>query len=320
MKMQKSTQWTFALALGLSSSLHAQTVKNPNIPRTMAASGDSITAGALAGFKRSDAHNPLVIFKFLYFIGKLGYTGSINAFESRARSWATGNSPRVRTHASRLKELNAAANSTLQAYNASVSGATSHDIKVQIDSILSWSNKSLGQGSPDYVMIAIGANDICQDSNSEMTPVSTYANNVRNAVFRVLDANPNARVMVSGIPNLNHLRNVAEDSWLGLPPVSTCKQMWALHKFCNNVLLEKDINKRNEVTKRIYAYQDEIEYIRRDANARFGNDRMRFAYDVYNYGFTDDEISIDCFHPNIHGQQALSDVTWKKSWWSHLKP
>ncbi len=320
MKMQKSTHWTLALALGLSSSLNAQTVKKIEIPKTMAASGDSITAGALAGFKRTDAHNPLVIFKFLYYLGKVGYTRSIFAFESRARSWATGSSSRVRTHASRLKELNAANNTALQVYNASVSGSTSHNIKIQIDYILDWSRKSLGQGAPDYVMIAIGANDICQNSNSEMTPVSTYANNVRNAVYRVLDANPNARVMVSGIPNLNHLRNVAENSWLGLPPVSTCKQMWAFHKFCNNVLLEKDVNKRNEVTKRIFAYQDEIEYIRRDANSRYGEDRVRFAFDVYNYAFSDDEISIDCFHPNTQGQQALSDVTWKKSWWSHLKP
>lgn len=321
MKMQKSTHWTLALALGLSSSLNAQTdYPKASIPKTMAASGDSITAGALAGFKRSDAHNPLVIFKFLYFIGKVGYTRSIYAFESRARSWATGDSPKVRTHASRLNELNASSNSRLAAYNASVSGATSHDIKIQIDSILSWSHKTLGQGAPDYVMLAIGANDACQNTNSEMTPVSTYANNVRNAIFRILEASDSSRVLVSGIPDLNHLRNVAEDSWLGLPPVSTCKQMWALHKFCNNVLVEKDLSKRAEVTKRIFAYQDELEYIRQEANARFGKDRVRFAFDVHNYRFTDDEISIDCFHPNVHGQQALSDVTWKKTWWSHLKP
>lgn len=315
MKMRKFAKWTIALALGLSTSPLQST---ESIPQNMAAVGDSITAGALAGFKRSDGHNPLVLFKLLYYIGKVGYKRSLLAFESRGRSWATGDSRKVRTHFNRLRELNDG--EKLAAYNAAVSGSTSHNIKDQIDHVLSWSNKNLAQGSPDYVLIGIGSNDACQNNNSGMTSAATYANNVRNAVFRVLDANPNAKVMISGIPNLVHLRNVAENSWLGAPPLTTCKDMWATHNFCNNVLLEKDRSKLEEVTKRLWEYQDELEFIRRDANARFGFDRVRFSYEVYNYGFSDDDISIDCFHPNTKGQQILADVTWKKSWWKNLAP
>ena len=313
MKTPKRARWTLALALGLSSGLiHSKTP----LPKNMAAIGDSITAGALAGFKRSDAHNPLIIFKLLYFIGKVGYLRSLNAFESRNRSWATGSSSQVRTHYTRLREMARAEGQELAAYNAAVSGSTSYNIKEQVDAVLRWSNRSLGQGAPDYVLLAIGANDACQNLNEWMTPVSQYANNIRNAVYKILEANPNSKVLVSGIPNLEHLRRVAENSWLGLPPMSTCKNMWATHNFCNNVLLEPNPEKVRDVTKRIWAYQDEIEYIRRDADARFGKDRVRFSYEVHNYAFTDDEISIDCFHPNTKGQQVISDVTWKKSWWT----
>lgn len=316
MKKPLRKQWTLTLALGLSSSLNAHTP----IPETMAASGDSITAGALAGFKRSDAHNPILIAKFLYILGKIGYMGSLNALEARQRSWATGEGSKVRTHARRLMELNQSEGQKLKVYNAAVSGATSYNIKEQIDSILNWSHKSLGQGAPDYVLLAIGANDACQDINDEMTSSRAYSNNIRNAVYRILEANSNSRILISGIPNLEHLRNVAENSWLGLPPLSKCKDMWALHKFCNNVLLEKDPAKREEVTLRLLEYHKEIEQIRNEANANFGNDRVRFSQEVFNYKFSDDDISLDCFHPNSDGQQIISDLTWKNSWWSHLKP
>ncbi|MEZ4815942.1 MAG: SGNH/GDSL hydrolase family protein [Bdellovibrionota bacterium] len=316
MKMPIRTQWIFALALGLSSSLNAKT----QLPQNMAAIGDSITAGALAGFKRTDAHNPLVGFKFLYFLGKAGYMHSLRAFESRSRSWAAGDGSKVLTHARRILKLNDFSKKELPVYNAAVSGSTSYDINEQVSSVLSWSRKELKQGAPDYVLLAIGANDACQDTNEEMTPASAYGNNVRNAVFKVLEANPNAQVFISGIPNLDHLRNVAENSWLGLPPLSTCKDMWALHKFCNNVLLEKDPRKREEVTERLLEYFDEIEAVKAEANARFGSDHVRFGREVYNYNFSDNDISIDCFHPNAKGQQILSDITWKKSWWSNLIP
>jgi len=294
MKKPLRKQWALALALGLSSSLNAQT----RIPQTMAASGDSLTAAALAAFKRSDAHNPILIAKFLFLLGKIGYMGSLHAFEARQRSWATGDGSRVRSHARRLMELNEAQGTELKAYNAAVSGATSYDIQEQIDAILKWSRKTTSQNAPDYVLLAIGANDACYDTNEEMTPTSTYSNHVRNAVYKTLDANPNTRILISGIPNLEHLRNVAENSWLGLPPLSKCKDIWAVHKFCNNVLLENDPAKRHEVTLRLIDYHKEIEKIRLDANNRYGKDRVRFSQDVYNYKFSDDDISIDCFHPN----------------------
>lgn len=317
MKTPKCALWTIALALGLSSSL---VNANNSIPQNMAAVGDSITAGALAGFKRTDGHNPFLLFKILYYFGKMGYMGSLNAFESRGRSWATGNSKKVQTHYNRLKGLSEKEGHALAAYNAAVSGASSYQMKEQVDAVLSWSQRTSKVGSPDYVLMAIGANDACKNIGEEMTPVSTYSNNIRNAVYRILDANPNSKVFISGIPNLEHLRRVAENSWLSFGYLNKCKSMWATHNFCNNVLLEKDPQKIREVTERIWDYQNEIEYIRREANTIFGEDRVRFGYEVHNYKFTDDDISIDCFHPNVNGQQVLADVTWKKTWWKDLQP
>ena len=52
-----------------------------------------------------------------------------------------------------------------------------------------------------------------------------------------------------------------------------------------------------------------------ELNQKWGQDSIRFASEIYDYNFSDNDISLDCFHPNKAGQQILSDITWEKSWW-----
>jgi lysophospholipase L1-like esterase len=302
-------------ALTLASSANIQ-AKVP-LPKTMAAIGDSITAGALAMFSRKDAHDPVAFPKFLYYIGKIGFTASLHAMESRERSWSSGEkSNKVQTHADRLQAMAEENGSEIKIYNAAVSGAASKDIKAQVDAVLKWS-KSNGQRAPDYITLLIGPNDACAKTNDEMTSKSEYSNNLRNAVYTILEANPKSHILISGIPNLEHLHDVAQNSSLtGLPPTAKCKDIWKIHKFCNNMLTEQDPEKRHEVTQRIKEYMSEAKKITRDANADFGDDQVRFVSEIYDYKFSDNQISFDCFHPDYRGHQALSDLSWKRSWWA----
>ncbi len=318
MKNKFSSLVRTTLTLGILTSTFAQA--HEATPGSMAAMGDSITAGALAGFTRTDGHNPAIIGKFFYYLGKIGYKGSLNAIAVPERSWSTGMGNRVRSHARRLNEMANLEGYNLGIYNAAVSGTNSNNLMEQTNAVINWSSKYMSTKGPDYVTIAMGANDACTQKNEWMTPASTYGNNLRNAVFKILDTNRNSKVMISGIPNLLHLKAVAKDSLLmGVPPLTRCQQMWETVQFCNNVLVEKDPAKVAEVGVRLKEYLEEIKDVTAEANERFGADRVRNALNVYDYKFTDGDISVDCFHPNWKGQNILSNETWKRTWWAKDK-
>ncbi len=288
------------------------------IPKSMAAIGDSITAGALAAFNRTDAHNPLMLPKFLYFLGKMGYLRSLKAMESRGHSWATGLGGKVDSHAQRLQDMADDSGFKIKILNAAISGSTSANIRSQVDEILKWSNANLKTKAPDYVLLDMGANDACGNSNAEMTKVGDYGDRVHAALVRLLKANPRTKVMIGGIPDVAHLRKVAENALLGIvPPLAKCKDMWKVHKFCQNMLLEENSDKRDEISRRISSYMHELEVITAEINQDYGSDHVRFAPAVHDYNFTSKQISIDCFHPNKKGQQAIADLTWDASWWAH---
>ena len=123
--------------------------------------------------------------------------------------------------------------------------------------------------------------------------------------------------MMSSIPNIEHLREVARDSAVaGVPFVKQCQDMWKLHKFCKNMLEEEDPEKRKLVIQRVSFYMHELEELTENLNEKWGADRVRFSEGVFAFEFTDKDLSIDCFHPNISGQQAISDIIWKDTWWA----
>jgi hypothetical protein len=68
-------------------------------------------------------------------------------------------------------------------------------------------------------------------------------------------------------------------------------------------------------SRKLRAYLHELESIKNELNQKWGSDSVHFASEIYDYSFSDNDISLDCFHPNKAGQQILSDITWKKSWW-----
>ena len=281
-----------------------------DLPQSMVVLGDSISAGALAAYKRTDAHNPLAFPKFIKLLARAGYMRSIHAFEAPELSWATGMSKKIQSHATRLVALAKARKLSFKTHNAAVSGANSYDLEAQTAEVLHWSHENLDTSAPDYVLIAMGANDACvNDKKSAMTPVSDYAVNMRDSIEQLLAANPHSKILISGIPNVGHLRDTARNSFLGLPPLTFCKDVWRVHGFCQNLLLEKDASKRALIVDRINNYMKQVDLIKDDLNTRWGEDRVRFAPEVFSYNFSDKNISFDCFHPNTTGQQILSNVT-----------
>ena len=321
-RILRTITYTFVISGALFTNVHSARSQE-QLPRSMASIGDSITAGALASFTRSDGYNPFVFPKFLYFIAKFGIIRSFHALENPKRSWAAGLDGGVNSHATYLRGMARAKRQSFSVYNVAVTGATSsdpvhhNDIAHQVDAVLNWSEKNLKQGAPDYVTLELGANDLCGDTNAEMTPVTTYGDSIRDGVARLLESNPKSKILIAGIPDVEHLRDVAYNSILtGIGPYARCHGLWNSLKVCKNVLIENDPVKRNEVAQRIADYMHELETITQEANEKFGADHVRFSRAVNAYRFTDAQISIDCFHPNRIGQQSLANVTWADSWWN----
>ena len=280
------------------------------LPRNMAALGDSITAAAFGRFTRADGTHIFTLLKLLDLFAKAGYSRSAKAFEAREVSWSTGAKLGGHSHLERLTQLNG---TTIPSLNAAVSGARARDLSAQVDNLLEWSNNSINQSAPDYVTLLIGANDACGE-----TPPEEFIQEVQKAIEKITQANPKAKIMMAGVPNIEHLREVAVNSPLSnLPGLKTCQDMWKRHGFCKEMLQEDDPAKRAAIMARLFQYDTDLEALKTQFNAQSADpDQIRFAGELTSYRFTDNDIAIDCFHPNLKGQQIISDLTWQKSWWA----
>lgn len=151
------------------------------LPTSMAAIGDSITAGVGAspqGFEASPEH-----------------------------AWSTGNvDDDVLSHYERL--LAAGAPIEGRSYNFAVSGATMGDAPDQ-------ARKVVANGSA-YVTILMGGNDVCASSLDTMTPVATFKRDLRATLDILARGLPQARFFVISIPNVHQLYETFKDD--PIPP------------------------------------------------------------------------------------------------------
>ncbi|WP_066888610.1 SGNH/GDSL hydrolase family protein [Carbonactinospora thermoautotrophica] len=169
------TRLGLALLVSLTALAAPAAQATATIPSSMAALGDSITAGFNA----------------------CGWY-----VECRSMTWSTGTDSRVRSHYTRLL----AKNPEIQghAYNYAVSGAKVADLDNQ-------ASKAVRQ-NVQYVTILIGANDACTSSESTMTPVSTFETRFRAAMDTLESGLPDAAIFVSSIPDIKRLWYVLKNN------------------------------------------------------------------------------------------------------------
>lgn len=141
-------------------------------PRSIAALGDSITAGFHACGPLSDC--PRV-------------------------SWSTGTDPDVDSLARRL--LDEPSGST---WNFARSGAQMADLPAQTEEAVS--------RRPDLVTVLIGANDACVPGAEAMTPVPDFRASFAASLERLERELPRTRVYVSSVPSLLRLWEVGHDN------------------------------------------------------------------------------------------------------------
>lgn len=202
--------------------------------------------------------------------------------------------------------------------SVSWSGDSSFDLTRQVDHALMWSQAKSANGGPDYVTVLIGANDVCADSVDQMTADRDYYNNVDTAISRLVSANPNTKIMISSLPDINSLSDVAKRSrLLGFAPYGRCEDIWRKTNLCYT-LTRRPAGSLDDhlVSEKVISINRMLSEITERVNQQTGKQTIVFSSETYNKPFSDKDISIDCFHPNEEGQNVIAKTTWEQSFWS----
>jgi lysophospholipase L1-like esterase len=172
----------------VSSAPSASAGARKDLPSSMAALGDSITAGFGACFALTSCHR---------------------------NSWATGDGTLVNSHYRRIVAGNPAMRG--HAHNLADPGAVVADLPGQATRAVAL--------HPQYVTILIGANDACGGGIEDMTSTAAFSAELRVALSVLAVGLPKAHVLVVSIPDVYrvwqvaHTSRVARQVWaLGICP------------------------------------------------------------------------------------------------------
>ncbi|GIE84627.1 GDSL-type esterase/lipase family protein [Actinoplanes regularis] len=192
----------------------------PGYPASMAALGDSITAGV----------------------------GSCVAYLACTRnSWAAGTGSGVDSHYQRILAENPKIRR--QVHNFAEPGARAGALATQADRAV--------DAKVSYVTVLIGANDVCAGPAGRMTPVATFRDQVDRALATLKKGLPRARVLVVSIPDLYRLWQVGREDdqavevWesRGICPAMLARPASAA---------SADEERRRAVRDRIEAYDEQL--------------------------------------------------------------
>jgi lysophospholipase L1-like esterase len=164
-----------------------------------------------------------------------------------------------------------------------------------------------------YVTFELGANDVCAPSLAASTDPVAFAEAV-NAAFAVLaDGLPaGSLLLVLSVPDITQLRAVLED----VPQATSLHRQYGV---CTSVLGETV--SLDAVRERIAAYNDALVSACEALDGSPVDCRHDLAGppsgSLFGAEFAlEDLSSLDYFHPSLHGQARIAEVSWRLTPWS----
>ncbi|MDG4766636.1 GDSL-type esterase/lipase family protein [Solwaraspora sp. WMMD406] len=219
-----------------------------DLPSSMAALGDSITAG---------------------------YGSCVVLTSCRRNSWSTGDGFRVDSHYERIRQANPAMRG--QAHNFAVPGARAAALADQAASAV--------DVGAQYVTILVGANDVCRPDVREMTSVTAFRAEIDRTLDVLRAGLPQAEVLVVSIPDLYHLWQIGhgEERVVRAWNRGVCPSMLADPTSTD----ESDVQRRALVRDRVEAFNTQLAEACRAYGDRCRFDggavhRVEFALDTLN--------------------------------------
>jgi len=214
-------------------------------------------------------------------------------------SWSTGTSELVNSIYQRILAVHAEIRGNN--FNDAVAGSKMARLQAQFE--------VAAEQSVELVTVDMGSNDICTDTEAEMTSVESFTTSFRSALTALTTSLPNVRIAVASIPNVHLL-------WRILHEDGAAVRAWNARTICQSMLanptstLRVDNARRSRVLNHIAALNlageavcAEYANCRDDGGALFG------------YAFEAGEVSTnDYFHPSIAGQASFARVEWEVAW------
>jgi lysophospholipase L1-like esterase len=216
--------------------------------------------------------------------------------DAPANSWSTGTSSTVNSHYRRILALNPAISG--RNYNDAVSGAQMLDLAGQMQTV---AGRNVG-----YVTVLMGGNDVCRDSEAQMTSVQAFHDQFA-AAMNVISTSPSQPlVYVVSIPNVYNLWAVLKDN-------ASARTAWSLYNVCQSMLANPQSMAQADVDRRARVAQRDADFNAQLASVCAFYPRCRFDGNaVFNTPFTAADIGTrDYFHPSVAGQAKLASVSWQ---------
>lgn len=238
----------------------------------------------------------------VFVIGALGdsLSAAFNARrygDNREYSWSTGQAKAgfVNSHYDRLQSIQ---DGPVAARNEATAGARSSELRRQV--------RRLQEHEPDYVTMTIGANDVCNWQSNYKRSLHRFRSRVATAIDRLINSKPDIKIFVSPIPDLNRLWEVAEDR-------PSCQMKWDLMHVCDPLLAsDRTPDERERFAKRWEKANAALADV-----AETHAENVKFEQELAEIPFEWRHVSqLDCFHPNLAGQDLLSEMTWRASWYA----
>ena len=210
-------------------------------------------------------------------------------------SWGAGTSSQVDSVYSRILASNPAISGN--GYNEAVKGADMADLEGQATTAVS-------QGAQE-VLILMGANDVCTDTQATMTSVATFRAELKSALKTLSRGLPDARIQLLSIPNVYRL-------WQVLHTNATARLVWSFAGICQSMLSNPNSTAPADTARRAAVLKREKQFNRVLAATCATYVHCRFDGDaVFDYPFAaSDADTLDYFHPSIVGQSILAQTVW----------
>ncbi|HEY0493947.1 MAG TPA: GDSL-type esterase/lipase family protein, partial [Candidatus Dormibacteraeota bacterium] len=205
-------------------------------------------------------------------------------------SWSTGGSASLSSQYRRILARNPSIAG--HSYNDAKTGANMSALDGQLST-------AAGQGV-QYVTILMGANDLCTSSIATMTPTATFKSEFQQALANFSVRDPGAYIYVSSLPDIYQL-------WKVLRTNPSAQSAWKNYNICQSMLsaANSEANRQAVVAQEAADNQALATVCAQVANCRWDN------YAGYNFKFPASDVStIDYFHPNLQGQNAVAATTW----------
>jgi len=157
----------------------------------------------------------------------------------------------------------------------------------------------------EYVVIEMGANDVCTSEEGTMTSVASYESNLRSALATLTRELPSVKISIGSIPNIYQL-------WSILHTNRSATETWRSLSICQSMLRNATSTTREDEERRLRVQRREVEFngVLAEVCALYAN----CQYDRntgYEFRFEAAEVNTrDYFHPAIRGQQTIARIEW----------